>query len=99
MKANPRVRDFKLAWGQFQLCFEIADATRLLANSGFESFFGRGRFGAGLGKVVRKADNLAFSSLGDGVIGMLPHGIVRRKLQLLDVGADHALVRLSDHQS
>jgi hypothetical protein len=43
----------------------------------------------GLGKIVGKADNLAFGGLCNGVVGALANGIVRRKLQIFDVGADH----------
>jgi hypothetical protein len=44
----------------FKLRFEITDAARLLANSGLERFLGCGCLGAGLGKIVAKAHNLAF---------------------------------------
>ena len=71
------------------LRLEITDAAGLLADSGFERLLRRGRLGARLGEIVGKADDLAFGGLCNGVVGALANGIVRGKLQLFDVGADH----------
>jgi hypothetical protein len=71
------------------LCLEIADAARLLANADFERFLGRRRLGAWLWEIVGEADDLAFGCFCNRIVGALAAGIVRRNLQLLDVGADH----------
>src|SRR5262249_5859054 len=77
------------------LRFEITDATGLLADSIFKRFLRRGHFGARLGEIVGKADDLAFVGLCDRIVGALADRIVRRNLQLSDVSANHngALVR------
>ena len=71
------------------LRLEITDAAGLLADTDFERFLRRQRFGARLGEVVGKADNFTFGGLCNRVVGALANGIVRGKLQLFDVGADH----------
>jgi hypothetical protein len=77
------------------LRLEITDAAGLLADSGFERFLRRGHFGPRPGEIVSKADDLAFGGLCDRIVGALANRIVRRNLQLFDIGADHdgALVR------
>src|SRR6516162_5152398 len=77
------------AYPKLSLRLEITDATGLLADTDFERFLRRGRFGARLGEMVGKADNLAFGGRCDRVVGALANGIVRRNLQLFDVSADH----------
>src|SRR5262249_32817448 len=71
------------------LRFEITDATGLLADSIFKRFLRRGHFGARLGEIVGKADDLAFVGLCDRIVGALANRIVRRNLQLFDISADH----------
>jgi hypothetical protein len=71
------------------LRLEITDAAGLLADTDFERFLRRQRFGARLREVVGKADNLTFGGLCNRVVGALANGIVRGNLQLFDVGADH----------
>ena len=57
MKAGPRLID------AVDLHLEIIDAAGLLADTDFERFLRRQRFGAWLGEVVGKADNLTFGGL------------------------------------
>src|SRR5262249_26368883 len=77
------------AYPKPSLRLEITDAAGLLADTDFERFLRRGRFGARLGKIVSKADNLAFGGLCNRVVSALANGVVRRNLQLFDVSADH----------
>ena len=83
MKAGPRLID------AVDPRLEITDAAGLLADTDFERFLRRQRFGARLGEVVSKADNFTFGGLCNRVVGALANGIVRGNLQLFDVGADH----------
>src|SRR4029077_18268517 len=71
------------------LALEIRDTAGLLTNSGFERFLGREHFGARLGEIVGKAHNLAFGRLCNRIVGALANWVVWRKLQVLDIGADH----------
>ena len=70
------------------LRLEVADAAGLLADADFEGFLRRRGFGAGFGEIVDEGDDLAFGCLRDRVVGALADGIVRRDLQLFDIGAD-----------
>jgi hypothetical protein len=59
---DPSFRDTSEVSGTI-LRLEVTNAAGLLADSGFKRFLRHGRFGARLGEIVSKADDLTFGGL------------------------------------